>query len=54
VKSDPLRRKQAEALALARHHPAAHPDVVATSSETGAGIADLRADLAALAWRAGS
>jgi GTP-binding protein len=51
VKPEPLRRKQAEALALARHHTAAHPEVVATSSETGAGIADLRAVLAALAWR---
>jgi GTP-binding protein len=49
VRPEPLRGKQAEALALARHHPAAHPEVVATSSETGAGIADLRAALAAFA-----
>ncbi|MCW5753069.1 MAG: ribosome biogenesis GTP-binding protein YihA/YsxC [Alphaproteobacteria bacterium] len=33
---------------LARH-PAAHPDVILTSAETGAGMAELRAALAALA-----
>lgn len=39
-----------EALArLARAHTAAHPDVLATSSRTGAGIAGLRAELAPLA-----
>lgn len=32
-------------------HPACHPDVIATSSVTGAGIAELRASLAALAER---
>jgi GTP-binding protein len=34
-------------------HPAAHPEVMPTSAEKGAGIAELRAALAALiAWRA--
>ncbi|MBV9734829.1 MAG: YihA family ribosome biogenesis GTP-binding protein [Acidisphaera sp.] len=37
-----------EMLALARRHPAAFPHVQATSSETGAGIEALRAELAAI------
>ncbi len=37
------------AATLARRHPAAYPDIIATSSETGEGIAELRAGLAALA-----
>ncbi|MGH7043886.1 MAG: ribosome biogenesis GTP-binding protein YihA/YsxC [Acetobacteraceae bacterium] len=41
-----LAAKQQEATALARVHPAAHPDVLPTSSNTGAGIASLRAALA--------
>ena len=49
VKPAALGRKLAEAAALARAHPAAHPDVVATSSETGEGIAELRAAIAGLA-----
>ncbi len=49
VKSAALARKLAEAVALARAHPAAHPDVVVTSSETGEGIEELRAEIAALA-----
>jgi len=49
VKPGPLAAKQAEAAALARAHPAGHPRVIATSSETGAGIPELRAELAALA-----
>ncbi len=48
VKPEALARKQAEATALARRHPAAHPAVFATSSDTGAGIAELRAEIAAL------
>jgi GTP-binding protein len=44
-----LAAKLAEAASLARAHPAAYPEVVATSSETGAGIATLRAALATLA-----
>eukprot|EP01037_Dinobryon_pediforme_P010862 gene10861-10943_t len=44
-----LIRKQAEITALARKHPAALSDIITTSSSTGLGIAELRADLAALA-----
>ena len=44
-----LARKQDEAAGLARKHPAAYPVVTTTSSETAAGIAGLRADLAELA-----
>jgi GTP-binding protein len=43
-----LARKLADVVALARSHPAAHMEVLATSSETGAGIAELRAILAEL------
>ena len=49
VKPPALARKQAEAVALARAHPAAHPDVIATSATSGAGIPELRAALAGLA-----
>jgi len=49
VRPEKLAAKQAEATALARAHPAAHPDALATSSETGAGIEVLRAALAELA-----
>ena len=48
VKPPALARKRAEVEALARAHPAAYPVVLATSSETGAGIAELRAELAAV------
>ncbi|MBV9758147.1 MAG: YihA family ribosome biogenesis GTP-binding protein, partial [Alphaproteobacteria bacterium] len=44
-----LARKQAEARALARRHPAAHPDALTTSAESGAGLETLRAVLAAIA-----
>ena len=44
-----LARKLEEVGQLARAHPAAHPEVMPTSSETGAGIAELRAALTALA-----
>jgi GTP-binding protein len=44
-----LAGRLAEARLLARRHPAGHPQVIATSSRTGAGIADLRAALAPLA-----
>jgi GTP-binding protein len=43
-----LARKKEEVAALARRHPAAHPDVLTTSSETGLGIDELRGALAAL------
>jgi GTP-binding protein len=44
-----LAAKKAEYETLARKHPAAIGDVIATSSETGLGISELRAALAALA-----
>ena len=44
-----LAAKQAEALELSRAHPAAYPQIVGTSSETGAGVEVLRAALAELA-----
>jgi GTP-binding protein len=49
VKPAALERKLAEVQALARRHPAAFPAVVVTSSDTGLGIPDLRAELATLA-----
>ena len=49
VKPEALARKAEEAAALARGHPAAYPDVCVTSSETGLGIPELRAVIAALA-----
>ena len=49
VKPAPLAEKHAELAALARQHPAAHPEIATTSSTTGAGIADLRAAVAELA-----
>ena len=49
LKPPALARKQRETEALVRAHPAAFPRVLATSSETGAGIPELRAELAALA-----
>jgi GTP-binding protein len=49
VKPDALARKLAEVNALARRNPAAHPDVVVTSSETGQGIEALRAAIAMVA-----
>jgi GTP-binding protein len=39
----------AESQALLAKRPAAHPSVLATSAETGAGIPELRAILAELA-----
>jgi GTP-binding protein len=49
VKPQALAAKQDEVLALARRHPAAYPQIVTTSSETGGGIEALRAELAQLA-----
>jgi GTP-binding protein len=46
VKPPALERKVAEVEALARRHPAAHPDVLVTSSATGQGIEALRAAIA--------
>ncbi|NVN10697.1 ribosome biogenesis GTP-binding protein YihA/YsxC [Nguyenibacter vanlangensis] len=44
-----LAAKRAQAAELARQHPAAYPDILATSSESGLGIPELRAELATLA-----
>ena len=44
-----LLARLAATAALARGHAAAYPEPLATSSETGAGIAELRAELAGLA-----
>lgn len=49
LKPAPLAAMLAKAEAVARAHTAAHPLVLATSAETGAGIAELRAELASLA-----
>lgn len=49
VKPAALAAKQVEASRLARAHTAAHPEVMVSSAETGAGIAELRAALAGLA-----
>ncbi len=44
-----LARKLAQVRGAVREHAAAHPDIIATSSSTGAGIPELRAALATLA-----
>ncbi len=49
VKPAALAAKRAEVAALARRHPAAHPEIATTSSETGQGIDEVRATLAELA-----
>ncbi|WP_237217204.1 ribosome biogenesis GTP-binding protein YihA/YsxC [Falsiroseomonas oryziterrae] len=49
VKPAQLAARVAEVEALARRNTAAHPLVLVTSSETGQGIPELRAELAALA-----
>jgi GTP-binding protein len=48
VKPPALVRKRDEALRLSREHPAAHPEPIDTSSETGLGIPELRAAIAGL------
>jgi GTP-binding protein len=48
MKPDVLARKHEAIMAIARKHPAALNDVIMTSSETGLGIAELRASIAAL------
>jgi len=48
VKPNPLATKVQQTEALARAHPAAFPHILATSSDTGQGIPELRAQLAAL------
>jgi GTP-binding protein len=54
LKPSALARKIQEAERLARSHAAAYPRILPTSSETGEGIAALRAELAALADEAGT
>ena len=49
VTAPALAARQSEIAAIARRHPAAHMETVATSSETGLGLPELRAGLAALA-----
>ena len=49
VKPEALERKQAAIMALIRRHAAAYPHLITTSSDSGLGIADLRAELATLA-----
>ncbi len=48
VKAGDLAAVIAASAAQLAKHPAAHPDVLATSSTTGAGIAELRAEIAEL------
>jgi GTP-binding protein len=49
VKPAQLEKRVAEIEAIAKKRTAAHPLVLVTSSETGQGMAELRAELAALA-----
>ena len=49
VKPAQLEKRVAEVEAIAKKRTAAHPLVLVTSSETGQGMAELRAELAALA-----
>jgi GTP-binding protein len=49
VKPGELARRTADLAAELATHPAAHPQIIATSAQEGIGIAELRAALAALA-----
>jgi GTP-binding protein len=49
LKASELARAVAAAEAIVRQHGAAHPEVVATSSEKGTGIPELRAEIFAVA-----
>ena len=49
VKPGPLARRQEDVQGLVKKYTAAHPMVITTSSETGLGMPELRAELAALA-----
>lgn len=49
LKPGPLEAKQAQVADLARQHPAAYPQILLTSSETGLGMPELRAGLTSLA-----
>lgn len=48
MKASALAQRMDEIGAALKKRPAAHPDILATSSETGAGVAELRAEIAAL------
>lgn len=47
--AEELAVQAAAAARLARAHPAAHPEIIATSSRRATGIAELKAELALLA-----
>ena len=49
LKAGELVETTAAVAAALKKRPAAHPVIIATSSETGAGIAELRAEIAAIA-----
>jgi GTP-binding protein len=49
LKAGELEKRLGEVETGIRAHVAAHPRIIATSSETGAGIAELRAEIASLA-----
>jgi GTP-binding protein len=49
LKAGELARAMAAAEKIVRQHGAAHPEVVATSSEKGTGIPELRAEIFAVA-----
>lgn len=49
VKPTELAQTQAATAAAIKKRPAAHPEIIATSSDTGLGIEQLRAEIAALA-----
>jgi len=49
VKPTELAETQAQTADAIKKRPAAHPEIIPTSSETGLGIAELRAEIAALA-----
>ena len=53
VKKSEVDSRIAETLAGLQKHPAAHPEVIFTSSETGDGIAELRAAIAQLVGEKG-
>lgn len=48
IKSPAVKRVADDVFSVLKKHPAAHPDLLATSSEKGTGIADLRAAITAL------
>ena len=49
VRANQIAQSIAAAEAVARNHGAAHPKVLATSSQSGFGIPELRAEVAAVA-----